>query len=206
MKNPTNHIKGEDHMANTKRIIEIFKETEVLLEGHFLLTSGRHSNQYMQCAKLLQYPNHTQEVVGELAKCYKDTKVDYVIAPAVGGIIIGYELARQLGSKNLFAEREDGKMTIRRGFTLPKGSRVVVAEDVITTGGSVKEVIEIVREQGSEVIGVAVLVDRSNGTIDFDAKLDTVLTVEVQSWDQAECPLCKKGQVELVKPGSRKKV
>lgn len=193
-------------MANTNRIIEIFKESEVLLEGHFLLTSGRHSNQYMQCAKILQYPNYTQEIIGELAKCYKDVQVDYVIAPAVGGIIIGYELARQLGSKNMFAEREDGKMTIRRGFSLPKGSKVVVAEDVITTGGSVKEVMEIVKEQGSEVVGVAVLVDRSNGNIDFGVKLDAALTVEVQSWEQSECPLCAKGQVELVKPGSRKKV
>jgi len=193
-------------MANTERIIEIFKKTEVLLEGHFLLTSGRHSNQYMQCAKILQYPNYTQEIIAQLAECYKDTKVDYVIAPAVGGIIIGYELARQLKSKNMFAERENGKMTIRRGFSLPKGSKVVVAEDVITTGGSVKEVMEIVKEQGSEVVGVAVLVDRSNGTIDFGVKLDAALTVEVQSWEQAACPLCAKGQVELVKPGSRKKV
>lgn len=193
-------------MANTNRIIEIFKETEVLLEGHFLLTSGRHSNQYMQCAKILQYPNYTQEIIGQLAKCYVDQQVDYVIAPAVGGIIIGYELARQLESKNMFAEREEGKMTIRRGFSLPKGSKVVVAEDVITTGGSVKEVMEIVKEQGSEVIGVAVLVDRSNGTIDFGVKLDAALTVEVQSWDPATCPLCEKGEAELVKPGSRKKV
>ena len=191
-------------MANTERIIEIFKETEVLLEGHFLLTSGRHSNQYMQCAKILQYPNYTQEIVAGLAKCYEDTKVDYVIAPAVGGIIIGYELARQLGCKNMFAEREDGKMTIRRGFTLPKGSRVVVAEDVITTGGSVQEVMDIVEAQGSEVIGVAVLVDRSNGNIDFGVKLDAALTVEVESWEQATCPICAKGEVELVKPGSRK--
>ena len=191
-------------MANTERIIEVFKETEVLLEGHFLLTSGRHSNQYMQCAKILQYPNYTQEIVGLLAKRYENTQVDYVIAPAVGGIIIGYELARQLECKNMFAEREDGKMTIRRGFTLPKGSRVVVAEDVITTGGSVREVMDIVEAQGSEVIGVAVLVDRSNGNIDFGVKLDAALTVEVESWEQATCPLCEKGEIELIKPGSRK--
>ncbi len=193
-------------MANTQRVLDIFKETEVLMDGHFLLTSGRHSNQYMQCAKILQYPNYTQEIVGGLAKCYEDEKVDYVIAPAVGGIIIGYELARQLEAKNMFAEREDGKMTIRRGFELPKGSRVIVAEDVITTGGSVKEVMDLVKESGSQVIGVAVLVDRSNGAIDFGVKLDTALTVEVESWEPDQCPLCEKGQVELIKPGSRKKI
>lgn len=191
-------------MSTQERIIDILKKTEVLLEGHFLLTSGRHSNQYMQCAKILQYPNYTEEIVNVLANNYKNDAVDYVIAPAIGGIIIGYELAKQLGAKNIFTEREDGVMTIRRGFTLPKGSRVVVAEDVITTGGSVKEVIEIAKEQGAEVVGVAVLVDRSNGTINFGSKLVSALAVNVQSWESSECPLCASGQVELVKPGSRK--
>ncbi|NLI90111.1 MAG: orotate phosphoribosyltransferase [Epulopiscium sp.] len=190
-------------MANEERVIEIFKKTDVLMDGHFLLTSGKHSNQYMQCAKIQQYPNYTQELMGILAENYKDKNIDYVVAPAVGGIIIGYELARQLGVKNMFAEREEGKMTFRRGFELPKGSRVVVAEDVITTGGSVQEVIDIVKEQGSEVVGVAVLVDRSNGSADFGVKLDTTLTVKVEAWEEDECPLCKEGKIELVKPGSR---
>ena len=190
-------------MANEERVIEIFKKTDVLMDGHFLLTSGKHSNQYMQCAKIQQYPNYTQELMGILAENYKDKNIDYVVAPAVGGIIIGYELARQLGVKNMFAEREEGKMTFRRGFELPKESRVVVAEDVITTGGSVQEVIDIVKEQGSEVVGVAVLVDRSNGSADFGVKLDTTLTVKVEAWEEDECPLCKEGKIELVKPGSR---
>lgn len=191
-------------MATKERIIEILKETEVLTEGHFLLTSGRHSNQYMQCAKILQYPNYTGEIVGVLAKDYKDLEVDYVVAPAIGGIIVGYELARQLGVKNMFAEREDGQMKIRRGFTLSKGAKVVVAEDVITTGGSVKEVIEAVKDQGAEVVGVAVLVDRSNGKVDFGVKLSSALAVDVQSWEEKECPLCIAGEKELIKPGSRK--
>lgn len=192
-------------MSSEQRVIDIFKETDVLLDGHFLLTSGRHSNQYMQCAKILQYPHYTQELMGILAENYKDDKIDYVIAPAVGGIIIGYELARQLGVKNMFAEREeDGSMAIRRGFELPKGSRVVVAEDVITTGGSVQEVIDIVKSNGSEVVGVAVLVDRSNGTADFGTRLDCALVAKVESWEADECPLCKEGNMELVKPGSRK--
>lgn len=192
-------------MSNEARVIEIFKETDVLLDGHFLLTSGRHSNQYMQCAKILQYPNYTQELMGMLADKYKDDKIDYVLAPAVGGIIIGYELARQLGAKNMFAERdEDGSMVFRRGFELPKGARVVVAEDVITTGGSVQEVIDIAKEAGAEVVGVAVLVDRSSGTANFDTRLDCALVAKVESWEKDECPICKEGKEELVKPGSRK--
>lgn len=192
-------------MSNEKRVIEIFKETDVLLDGHFLLTSGRHSNQYMQCAKILQYPHYTQELMGMLAEKYKDDKIDYVLAPAVGGIIIGYELARQLGAKNMFAEREeDGSMAFRRGFELPKGARVVVAEDVITTGGSVQEVIDIAKACGAEVVGVAVLVDRSNGSANFGTRLDCALVAKVESWEKDECPLCAVGTKELVKPGSRK--
>ncbi|HOQ15736.1 MAG TPA: orotate phosphoribosyltransferase [Defluviitaleaceae bacterium] len=191
-------------MLNKERVIEIFKETEVLLEGHFLLTSGRHSNQYMQCAKILQYPNYAEEIAKGLAEEFKDDQIDIVVGPAMGGIIIAYELARQLNCKNLFAEREDGKMTLRRGFTIPEGARVLVAEDVITTGGSVKEVIDIVKEQGGELAGVAVLVDRSNGNIDFGTKLRAALTVDVVSYEAEECPLCKEGKLPLVKPGSRK--
>lgn len=191
-------------MLNRERVIEIFEKSEVLLNGHFLLTSGRHSNQYMQCAQLLQYPDYAEEISKGLAEGFKNDKVDIVIGPAMGGIIISYELARQLKVKNLFAERENGKMALRRGFYIPKGARVLVAEDVITTGGSVREVIEIVEEQGGEVVGIAVLVDRSNGTIDFGTKLVAALTTEVISYDPAECPLCEEGKTPAIKPGSRK--
>jgi len=158
----------------------------------------------MQCAKILQYPNYAEEIAKGLAEEFKDDQIDIVVGPAMGGIIIAYELARQLNCKNLFAEREDGKMTLRRGFTIPEGARVLVAEDVITTGGSVKEVIDIVKEQGGELAGVAVLVDRSNGNIDFGTKLRAALTVDVVSYEAEECPLCKEGKLPLVKPGSRK--
>ena len=178
-------------MLNKERVIEIFEKSEVLLHGHFLLTSGRHSNQYMQCAQLLQYPEYAEEISKGLADNFRDDNIDIVIGPAMGGIIISYELARQLKVKNLFAERENGKMVLRRGFFIPKGARVLVAEDVITTGGSVREVIDIVKEQGGEVVGVAVLVDRSNGTIDFGTKLAAALTTEVISYDAEDCPLCK---------------
>jgi orotate phosphoribosyltransferase len=191
-------------MLNRDRVIEILKETEVLHEGHFLLTSGRHSNQYMQCAKILQYPNYAEEIAKGLAEEFKEDEIDIVVGPAMGGIIIAYELARQLNIKNLFAERENGKMTLRRGFSIPKGARVLVAEDVITTGGSVFEVIDIVKEQGGEVAGVAVLVDRSNGKIDFGTKLRAALTADVVSYEPEECPICKEGKLPLIKPGSRK--
>lgn len=191
-------------MLSRDRVEEILKESGVLLEGHFLLTSGRHSNQYMQCARILEHPNYTSEIGEHLAECFKDDKVDIVIGPAMGGIIIAYELARQLGCRNLFAEREDGKMALRRNFTIPKGARVVVAEDVVTTGGSVQEVIDIVKAHEAEVVGVAVLVDRSNGKVDFGTKLVPAYQAEVVSYEADECPLCKAGNVELVKPGSRK--
>lgn len=190
-------------MLNEKRVIEILEESKVLLKGHFLLTSGRHSNEYMQCAQILQYPEFTEELAKGLAEEFKEDKIDMVIGPAMGGVIIAYEMARQLKVKNLFAERENGKMVLRRGFTIPEGTRVLIAEDVITTGGSVVEVAEVVREQGGEVVGVAVLVDRSNGAINFGTKLRAALTTEVKSYEAQECPLCKEGKIDLVKPGSR---
>lgn len=191
-------------MIKEERVIEILKETNALLTGHFLLTSGRHSGEYMQCAQILQYPEFTEEIAKGLAEELKKDHIDIVIGPAMGGVIIAYEMARQLEVKNLFAERENGKMTLRRGFTIPKGARVLIAEDVITTGGSVMEVAEVVKEQGGEVAGVAVMVDRSNGTIDFGTKLVAALRTEVVSYGAENCPICREGNIELVKPGSRK--
>ena len=186
------------------RIEEILKETGTLLTGHFMLTSGRHSNQYMQCAKILQYPHYAEELIMPLADSFADDDIDVVLCPAVGGIIVAYELARQLGVKNLFAERENGKMTLRRGFALEQGSRVLIAENVITTGGTVREVMEIVHEQGAELAGVAVLIDRSMGCIDFGVKLSVSYTADVKSWEADNCPLCKENRIPLVKPGSRR--
>lgn len=190
-------------MLTRERMIEILEETEVLLRGHFLLTSGKHSKEYMQCAKLLQYPNYAKEIIGELAKRFKDQEIDMVIGPAVGGIIVAYEMASQLEVKNVFAEREQGKMTLRRNFTIPKGAKVLVAEDVVTTGGSVREVMEVVREQGAEVAGVAVIVDRSNGKEEFGVPFEAALSVEVVAYEEKDCPLCKEGNSKAYKPGSR---
>ncbi len=186
-----------------ERVLEILKESEVLLEGHFILTSGKHSKNYMQCARILQYPAFAAELASIVVDAFKDEKIDAVIAPATGGIIIGYEIARQLGVNNYFTERENGEMTLRRGFKVSKGERVLVAEDVITTGGSVQEVIDLVKEAGGIVVGVGVLVDRSMGKADFGVKTVSSYTANVVAYEVDECPLCKEGKIEAYKPGSR---
>jgi len=185
-------------------VLNIFRNTGALLEGHFLLTSGRHSNQYFQCAKVLQHPDHTAEICSLIAKHFNNYDIDTVIAPAMGGMIVGYEVARQLNKRSIFTERENKEMTLRRGFTLNKGEKVLVCEDVITTGGSVKEVIEIVKSYNAEVIGVASIVDRSNGKVDFGYPLFSTLKLDVVSYEPVDCPICKEGGIELIKPGSRK--
>jgi orotate phosphoribosyltransferase len=181
-------------------VFKIFKSTEALLEGHFLLTSGRHSNMYFQCAKVLQYPDHTAKICAIIAEHFKGTEFSSVVAPAMGGMIVGYEVARQLNKRSIFTERENKEMTLRRGFSLAKGEKVLVCEDVITTGGSVKEVIDIVKKSSAEVVGVASIVDRSNGKVDFGYPLFSTLKLEVISYEANDCPLCKNGKIELVKP------
>lgn len=191
-------------MITKERMKEIFEELEVITYGHFLFTSGRHGDTYMQCAKLLKHPQYTEEIIEPIAAEFKDDKIDIVVGPAIGGIIIAYEFAKQLGVQNFFAEREDGIMTLRRGFKIPKGARVLIVEDVITTGGSVTEVIDIVEEQGGQVVGVAVLVDRTGGKVDFGTKFVSGISEELISYSSEECPLCKEGELPLVKPGSKK--
>ncbi len=190
-------------ISNENDILDIFKKTGALLEGHFLLTSGRHSNMYFQCAKVLQYPEYTEQVCGIIADYFKDYEIDTVISPAMGGIIVGQEVARQLNKRSIFAEREDKKLTLRRGFNIDKGEKVLVCEDVVTTGGSVFEVIDIVKQQGGEVVGVGYIVDRSNGKVNFGFPQKSTMKMEVVSYSPDECPLCK-ANIPLVKPGSRK--
>jgi len=187
-----------------QQILKIFYETNALLEGHFLLTSGRHSNQYFQCAKVLQFPDYTSEVCSVLSEHFRNYDIDTVIAPAMGGIIVGYEVARQLNKRSIFTERENNQMTLRRGFSLNENEKVLVCEDVVTTGGSVFEVIGIVKSFGAKVIGVASIVDRSNGKVDFGYPFKSALQLEVVSYLPEECPICKQGKIPLVKPGSRK--
>lgn len=190
-------------MLDKTQATSIFTQSGALMEGHFKLTSGRHSNRYMQCAQVLQYPNFTEQLAQHIAEKFADQKIDYVIGPAMGGIIVAYEVARQLGVPGIFCERENGNMALRRGFQLEPGQKVLVVEDVVTTGGSVVEVMDIVRRFGAEVIGVGVLVDRSGGKVDFGVKTEPVLSMDIESWEASDCPLCRAGQGEAIKPGSR---
>ncbi|MBP3337538.1 MAG: orotate phosphoribosyltransferase [Clostridia bacterium] len=189
-------------MLTKERVLEILKEAGVLLEGHFLLTSGRHSAKYLQCAKIFQHTKYSEELCADLAEKFKDAGVEVVIGPAIGAIQMSYEVSRHLGVKNIFAEREDGKMTLRRGFTIEPGQKVLVVEDVVTTGGSVREVIDIVKQMGGDVVGLGVIVDRTGGKIDFGVPMGSVISIEVESFEKDDCPLCKEG-LPLVKPGSR---
>lgn len=190
-------------MLNKEEANRIFIDAEALLEGHFKLTSGRHSNQYMQCAQVLKFPAYTEQLAKHLAEKFSNDQIDLVVGPAMGGIIVAYEVGRQLNLPAIFTERQDGKMVLRRGFEIKPGQRVLVVEDVVTTGGSVQEVMEIVRETGGQVAGVGVLVDRSGGQVDFGVKQEAVLTMDIQSWEAEECPLCKENKIPAIKPGSR---
>lgn len=189
---------------NESDVLSIFKKTKALLDGHFLLTSGRHSNQYFQCAKVLQYPEFTSQICELIANNFRNYEIDTVIAPAMGGIIVGYNIAKHLNKKSIFTERDNKEMTLRRGFTLSKGERVLVCEDVVTTGGSVKEVIEIVKRFEAKVVGVGSIVDRSNGKVDFGFPFFSALKLDAISFISEDCPICKEGKIELTKPGSRK--
>ncbi len=186
-----------------EEILGIFKKTGALLEGHFLLTSGRHSNVYFQCAKVLQYPEYTEKICSIIAEHFRNEDIDTVISPAIGGIIVGQEVARQLNKRSIFAEREDKKLTLRRGFSLEEGEKVLVCEDVVTTGGSVFEVIDIVKNSGAQVAGVGFIVDRSNGKVRFGFPQKSTIKMDVVSYLPDECELCKKG-IPFEKPGSRK--
>lgn len=192
-------------MITQERVMEILKEAGVLLEGHFRLTSGRHSNRYLQCAKIFRNTKYSEELCGALAEQYQNDGVQVVIGPAMGAVQMAYEVSRSLNCENFFTERdEEGKMVLRRGFAVNPGEKVLVVEDVVTTGGSVKEVIELVKEAGGDIVGVGSIVDRTGGKIDFGVPFKAVISVEVESWEPENCPLCKAGAPAPIKPGSRK--
>ncbi|MDR1965519.1 MAG: orotate phosphoribosyltransferase [Synergistaceae bacterium] len=184
--------------------LEILQKLGVLQTGHFRLTSGRHSDRYMQCAKLFEHPEESAELCGRLAETFKKQGrgIGVVAGPALGGIIMAYEVARALCARNIFAERENGAMTFRRGFRVEPGERVLVVEDVVTTGGSVREVIELLRGMDAEVAGVGSIVDRSAGTAAFGVDFHALVPMDIKSWDPHDCPLCKEG-LPITKPGSR---
>jgi orotate phosphoribosyltransferase len=181
-----------------------FEEAGAIQKGHFKLTSGVHSDIYIQCAQVMQYPEFMNNLCSELGKKFRGDDVDVIVGPAVGAIIMAHVMARILGPwvRAIFTERENGKMTLRRSFKIKKGEKVLVVEDVTTTGSSVKEVIDIVKERQGKVVGVGALIDRSGGKIDFGVNTQSLLTLDIKTYLPEVCPLCKKG-IPAVKPGSR---
>jgi orotate phosphoribosyltransferase len=191
-----------------ERALQIFKKSGALLDGHFRLTSGLHSPHYFQCAKVLQYPQYAEDFCRDIATHFRGRGIDVVASPAIGGIVVGQEVARLLGCRAIFAEREKNDkgnevMTLRRGFEIHPGERVLAVEDVVTTGGSIKEVIALAQQLGAAVLGAAFIVDRSGGKVTFGVSFFAVLEMDVITYQPVDCPLCKRG-IELVKPGSRK--
>lgn len=190
-------------MQNTDAmVIDTLKEVEALLEGHFLLSSGRHSDRYCQCAKLLQYPDKAAKVLKVVADKLNDVDFDMIVGPAMGGVVVSYELARQTGKPGIFAERQDGNMTIRRGFEIKKGQKVIISEDVITTGKSFLEVAEVIKASGGEVVGICCIVDRRAEGVEIDYPMYSAVKLQVKSYEKENCPLCKEG-TPYIKPGSR---
>lgn len=191
-------------MKEAATIVEMLDKAGAFLKGHFTLSSGLHSSKYLQCALLLRYPAYAEELCGRLASKFKYEKIDLVIGPAYGGIIVAYELARALGVRAIFTERKDGKMLLRRNFNIEKGERVLIAEDVVTTGTSVKDVIKAIKPYKPKIIGVAALIDRSGEKAPFGRiRFESLKKIDIKVYKAKDCPLCEKG-VPLTKPGSRR--
>ncbi len=183
-------------------VLELFTERGALLTGHFLLSSGLHSAKYLQCALVLQYPKDAESLGQNLAKYFYTQKIDLVVAPALGGVIIGHEVARNLSVRAVFTEREAAQMQLRRGFEINLGEKVLVIEDVITTGKSTREVIELVTKLGGEVVGNASIIDRSAGKAELSFAPVSLAVLDVATYSAENCPMCQEG-LPLVKPGSR---
>ncbi len=188
---------------NRESVIKIFKEHGAFHKGHFKLSSGLHSEYYLQCALVLAYPKVAAKLCKELAAKFIGKKIDIVIGPAVGGITAAYEVARALGARGIFSEREDGKMILRRGFKLEPGEKVLVIEDVTTTGGSAQEVVDLANSLGAKVVGVGAVIDRSGGKAKFSVPFKSLAQLKIETFQPEDCPLCKAGK-PIIKPGSRK--
>tara|TARA_Y100000590_G_scaffold369760_1_gene431205 strand:+ start:13756 stop:14340 length:585 start_codon:yes stop_codon:yes gene_type:complete len=191
-------------MLSYKESLKILRKTNALLEGHFVLSSGLHSNQYVQCAKLLSFPKEAQSICSSLCEKIKDnfSKIDIILSPAIGGIVVGYEIGRQLSVQTIFAERLDGSLILRRGFTIPKNSKVLVVEDVITTGKSALECSEIVSNNDSSIVGFACIINRSNKEILNENKIVSQVKLKIETFNSKEIPEELK-KIKPIKPGSR---
>ena len=188
---------------NPDQILEHFTATDALLDGHFILSSGLHSPKYLQCALAMQYPADAARFGRAIAEQFLGQGIETVASPAIGGLVIGYAVAEALNVRFIWTERQDGQMTIRRGFTVREGERILVVEDVITTGGSTRECIAALEKHGANVVGAASIIDRSNGAADVGVPRISLVSLDVPSYKPEECPLCEQG-TEAIKPGSRK--
>ncbi len=183
--------------------LDLFKKSGAFLEGHFLLSSGLHSPQYVEKFRVMEYPKYTELLCKDIADYFKNDNIELVIGPMTGGIVLAHETAKALGVKSMFTERVDNVMSLRRGFSFKKGARILLVEDIVTTGGSIFEVIKLIKELGGEIAGVGYLVDRSGGKVDFGVKQFPLVKLDIVTYKPEECPLCASG-VELIKPGSKK--
>src|ERR1700704_6390792 len=183
-------------------ILDLFRGAGALLEGHFRLTSGLHSSGYLQCALVLQHPPHAEALGRAIADLTRDLRATVVLSPALGGVVIGHEVGRALGVRAIFAERQDGALTLRRGFVIAENDRVLVVEDVLTTGGSTRETMQVARASGGQVVGAASIVNRSGASPQFDVPFAALLDVPLPTYGPETCPLCAQG-LPVVKPGSR---
>ena len=188
---------------NSEQILEHFRQTDALLKGHFILSSGLHSPNYLQCALALQYPADAAKFGRAIAEHYANENIETVASPAIGGLIIGYAVAQALNVRFIWTERENGLMTVRRGFSVKKAERILVVEDVITTGGSTRECIAALETRGAKIVAAASIIDRSGGAADVGVPRIALVSLEVPSYKPENCPLCERGD-EAVKPGSRK--
>jgi orotate phosphoribosyltransferase len=188
---------------HSEQVLEHFRQTDALLEGHFILSSGLHSPNYLQCALALQYPPDAARFGRALAEHFVNKEIETVASPAIGGLVIGYAVAQSLNVRFIWTERQNGEMTLRRGFSVRENERVLVVEDVITTGGSTRECMTALRERGARIVGAASIIDRSGGAADVGAPRVALVSMQVPSYRREECPLCAQG-TEAVKPGSRK--
>lgn len=186
-----------------EEVLRLFEEKDALLTGHFRLSSGLHSEKYLQCALVLQHPDAAGRIGAAMAGLFADEKPDCVVGPAIGGIVVAQEVGRALGVRAMFSEREGDRMTLRRGFSIEKGERVLIVEDVITTGGSVQEAVDALVGLGANVVGVGVIIDRSGGRASFSVPFKSLAKLEVDAFTEDECPLCRRGE-PVYRPGSRK--
>jgi orotate phosphoribosyltransferase len=183
-------------------LLDLYRRSGALLDGHFRLTSGLHSSGYLQCALVLQHPQHAEALGRAIADRTRDLRATVVLSPALGGVVIGHEVARALGVRAMFAERQDGALAMRRGFAIGESDRVLVVEDVLTTGGSTRETMQVATAAGGHVVGAASIVDRSGGTSRFEVPFTALLDVTLPTYEPGACPLCAQG-LPVVKPGSR---